>query len=134
MTGLALAAVGLLIATVLATSAYRREAQQRELAQAQRGRAEANFRRAQDAVDQMLTEVSEKSLAEIPQAQPVRRQLLEKAAVFYRELLAEQVSDPALRYESTKPTRGWRESKPSWAVSPRRLRHSEGRSRSCKSC
>ena len=102
VTGLALAAVGLLIATVLATSAYRREAQQRELAQAQRGRAEANFRRAQDAVDQMLTEVSEKSLAEIPQAQPVRRALLEKAAVFYRELLAEQVSDPALRYESAQ--------------------------------
>ena len=102
VAGLALAALGLLVATVLATSAYRREAQQRQLAQTQRLRAEANFRRARDAVDQMLTAVSEESLADVPHAQAVRRGLLEKAAAFYREFLAEPASEPALFYESAQ--------------------------------
>ncbi len=85
---------------MLATSAYRREAQQRQLAQAQRLRAEANFRRAREAVDQMLTAVSEESLANVPHAQAVRRSLLEKAAAFYHEFLAESATDPDLLYES----------------------------------
>jgi len=69
---------------------------------AQRDRAETNFRRARDAVDQMLTEVSEKALAEIPQAEPIRRALLEKAAAFYRDFLSEQAADPALRGETAR--------------------------------
>ncbi|MFI5456838.1 MAG: protein kinase [Isosphaerales bacterium] len=69
---------------------------------AQRDRAETNFRRARDAVDQMLTEVGEKALAEIPQAEPVRRALLEKAAAFYRDFLGEHAADPALRGETAR--------------------------------
>ena len=69
---------------------------------AQRDRAETNFRRARDAVDQMLTEVSEKALAEFPQAEPIRRALLEKAAAFYRDFLSEQASNPALRGETAR--------------------------------
>jgi eukaryotic-like serine/threonine-protein kinase len=68
----------------------------------QRNRAEANFRRAQDAVDQMLTEASEKALAQVPQAEPIRRALLEKAAAFYRDFLSEQAAAPALHYESAQ--------------------------------
>ena len=71
-------------------------------ASSQRDRAETNFRRARDAVDHMLTEVSEQALAKIPQAEPIRRGLLEKAAAFYREFLAERASDPALRYENAQ--------------------------------
>jgi tetratricopeptide (TPR) repeat protein len=102
VAGITLAAAGLLGATALAISAYRAEAQQRVAAEAQRRRAETNFRRAQDAVDQMLTQVSEQALAEIPQAEPVRRALLEKAAAFYRDFLTEQVADPALRGETAR--------------------------------
>ena len=68
----------------------------------QRDRAETNFRRARDAVDQMLTEVSERALAEVPQAEPIRRALLEKAAGFYRDFLSEQAADLALRGETAR--------------------------------
>ena len=71
-------------------------------ATAQRDRAEKNFRRARDAVDQMLTDASEKALAEIPQAEPIRRALLEKAAAFYRDFLIEHEADAALRYQSAQ--------------------------------
>ena len=77
-------------------------ARERDEARRQRRQAETNFRRAREAVDQMLTEVSEQALGEIPQAQPVRRALLEKAAAFYREFLGEQASDPLLRDESAR--------------------------------
>ena len=39
----------------------------------QRDRAETNFRRAREAVDQMLTEVGQETLSRVPQMEPVRR-------------------------------------------------------------
>jgi eukaryotic-like serine/threonine-protein kinase len=60
-------------------------------------RAERNFDRARGAVDQMLTEVSEEVLAEEPHMEQKRRALLDKALTFYKELLEEKSSDPALR-------------------------------------
>ena len=53
-----------------------REAARREV---QRQLAETNFGLARDAVDRMLTEVAEVELADVPQMQPVRKKLLEKA-------------------------------------------------------
>ncbi len=65
----------------------------------QRDRAEANYRLARDAVDRMLAEVGSKTLADVPQAEPVRRALLEEALRFYQEFLKQRSDEPALRRE-----------------------------------
>ena len=106
---LLLAVTTLAVSTVLIARQERKAERQRDRAVtaegdalAQRDRAEINFRRARDAVDQMLTEVSEKALADIPQAEPIGRTLLEKAAAFYRDFLAEQAPDRSLLYDSAE--------------------------------
>ncbi len=106
---LLLAVTTLAVSTVLIARQERKAERQRDRAVtaegdalAQRDRAEINFRRARDAVDQMLTEVSEKALADIPQAEPIGRALLEKAAAFYRDFLAEQAPDRSLLYDSAE--------------------------------
>jgi serine/threonine protein kinase len=87
----------------LAGANARIERQNRELegalaqVTAQRERAELNFSRAQRSVDEMLNEVGSNTLAEVPQMEPVRRALLEKALGFYTELLADAPEDPSLR-------------------------------------
>ena len=48
----------------------------------------------------MLTQVSQEALAKIPQAEPIRRSLLEKAAGFYRTFLEEQAHDLKLRNQT----------------------------------
>jgi tetratricopeptide (TPR) repeat protein len=63
----------------------------------ERERAEANFRRARAAVDQMYTERAEKTLAEIPQA---RRELLENAARFYSDFARANRDNPELRQQA----------------------------------
>jgi serine/threonine protein kinase/Flp pilus assembly protein TadD len=73
-------------------------ARERAVADRQRQTAELNFGRARDAVDQMLTEVSE-GLADVPQAEPVRRALLEKALAFYQQIVRERGNERALRIE-----------------------------------
>jgi tetratricopeptide (TPR) repeat protein len=65
-----------------------------------RQQAEANFQKALDAVDQMLTEVGRESLAHVPQMEPVRRALLEKALQFYQDFLQQKGSDARLRFET----------------------------------
>ena len=64
-------------------------------------RAEAGRRliQARESIDTLLTGVAE-GLAQIPGAQKVRRNLLEKAAMQYRQLATEKGDDPALRFES----------------------------------
>lgn len=87
----------------LAGANQRIEQQNRELAgalaqaTAQRERAELNFERAQRSVDEMLNEVGSNTLADVPQMEPVRRSLLEKALDFYTELLSDAPDDPSLR-------------------------------------
>ena len=48
----------------------------------------------------MLTQVSQQALAKVPQADRLRRGLLEKAAEFYRVFLEEQAHDPSLSYQT----------------------------------
>ncbi len=86
------AVVALSISTVLIGREQARKEAQRQL-------AELNFTRARKAVDQMLTEVGEVELAEVPQMQPVRRRLLEKAREFYVDFL-KQYTDPSVRLEA----------------------------------
>ena len=73
---------------------------QQERAERQQGRADKNFQRAIDAVDQMLTQVADKELADVPQLEPIREKLLEKALAFYQGLQNENDSDPKVRHET----------------------------------
>jgi serine/threonine protein kinase/tetratricopeptide (TPR) repeat protein len=63
-------------------------------------KARANFLKARDAVDKMLTQVGEVRLAQVPQMELVRRQLLQEALAFYQDFLREDIDDPALRQET----------------------------------
>src|SRR5262249_54904853 len=65
---LLLAVAGLAVSNIL----IRRE---QARAEAQRQRAEANYRQARNAVDQMLAEVGQKWLADVPLMELVRRKL-----------------------------------------------------------
>jgi tetratricopeptide (TPR) repeat protein len=67
--------------------------------------AAANFAKACDAVDQMLTQVGDQSLKNIPQMTPVRKALLEKALAFYQDLTAQQGDAPGLRHQTARAYR-----------------------------
>jgi tetratricopeptide (TPR) repeat protein/tRNA A-37 threonylcarbamoyl transferase component Bud32 len=68
----------------------------------QRSLAEQNFQIAFDAVDQMLTEVASDQLKDIPQAEPVRRALLEKSLNFFVAFLDERGDDPKVQAKAAK--------------------------------
>jgi serine/threonine-protein kinase len=96
VAGLAALLVTAVAALSVSTVLIGREQARKE---AQRKLAELNFTRARDAVDQMLTEVAEVELADVPQMQPVRKRLLEKARGFYLDFL-KQYSGPSVRREA----------------------------------
>jgi tetratricopeptide (TPR) repeat protein len=72
---------------------------QRDVAQRERARAEANYRRAIEAVDE-LTRLAQEQLAELPQTEAVRQAVLEKVLTFYAGFLEERSTDPAVRFET----------------------------------
>lgn len=102
------------VGAALIAAAWQRESQQRQLAEEaaaeakansidaenQREHAEKNFRRALQAVDEMFTQVGVSDLAEVPQMEPVRRALTQKALTFYQGFLAERSDDPSIAYET----------------------------------
>jgi tetratricopeptide (TPR) repeat protein len=71
---------------------------QRDSAQTQRERAEGNFQMARDAVDEMI-QVAEHKLAVAPGMEQVRRELLEKAQIFYAGFLQDNIGDLEIREE-----------------------------------
>jgi tetratricopeptide (TPR) repeat protein len=71
----------------------------------QKRRAQENLRKALAAVDQLLTRVGDKKLAPVPQAEAVRKDLLQDALRFYEDLLAEQADEPDLRQETARAYR-----------------------------
>jgi serine/threonine protein kinase len=88
------------------------EEEQRKLAQKNAAEAdkqfrlaEQNFRKAQDAVDQMLTRVADERLADVPQMEQLRRELYEDALRFNREFLEERNADPAVRAATARSYR-----------------------------
>jgi serine/threonine protein kinase/Flp pilus assembly protein TadD len=106
---------GLAISTVLIaqeqarTAAALAQAQANyETAEAERERAAANFQKARDAVDGMLTQVAEElprlpgmpELLDLPQVAEIKRALLEDALAFYEGFLQERSTDPVIRYET----------------------------------
>src|SRR5205085_2539478 len=69
------------------------------VAKQERGRAEANFKHARAAVDEMLTRVSQDDLAHEPRMENVRRDLLHKALGFYERFVQDRSEDPRMRWE-----------------------------------
>jgi tetratricopeptide (TPR) repeat protein len=72
---------------------------------AARRRAEANLAEAMSAVDEFLSKVGDEKLADIPQLEPVRIELLTAARRRLERLLESNAQNPALRLEIAK---GWR--------------------------
>jgi serine/threonine protein kinase len=66
-------------------------------AQSQRARAEASFGKARAAVDELLTQVSESQLLNVPGLQPLRRDLLRSALNYYEDFVRQRGDDPTLK-------------------------------------
>jgi tetratricopeptide (TPR) repeat protein len=80
---------------------------QQQRAEEAQQRAEQNFQLAMRAVDEMLTDVAvESSLADIPQTEELRQQLLEKARMFLEALKEDEAADPNLRLETASAQLG----------------------------
>ncbi len=89
-------------AALAALERDRADEEQRLRAEAERHsrRAEANFRKAREAVDHMLTRVGKERLAHEPRMERVRRDLLTQALAFYEGFLRERGDDPGLRWDT----------------------------------
>ena len=121
------AVVALAVSTILIGNEKRREHVQRKL-------AEVNFSRAREAVDQMLSEVGEIELAEVPQMEAVRKRLLANALGFYEAFVAERPADPAVQIEYGRAHSGWRPSRTCWETPARPRRRIGSRSLSSRAC
>jgi tetratricopeptide (TPR) repeat protein len=93
------AALGLAMATMLLTAAYRETEQQRDQARTQRDKAKARFELAHDAVDKFHTEASESPELRAHGLELLRQKLLESAVEFYRKFAQEEPEDLALQAE-----------------------------------
>ncbi len=90
---LAATVIALVAGTILLSRANSRTEKQRQV-------AEANYRRARQAVDEYFTRVSESKLLDVPGLQPLRKELLEAALKYYQDFLRERGDDRAVRAES----------------------------------
>jgi tRNA A-37 threonylcarbamoyl transferase component Bud32/tetratricopeptide (TPR) repeat protein len=103
LAGVAIA--GAVSLVVIAVSAFGAALQWARLARRERQartEAEAAFRQARQAVEEMLTEVGQEWLNNVPQMEPVRRTLLEKALHFYERFVQEKPTDPVLRRDAAR--------------------------------
>jgi len=75
---------------------------QRRIASTNATRALRNLRLAQDAADGLLGEVADVDLADIPQMEPVRQRLLEKARAGYQQFLVQEDDDPRVRWGAVR--------------------------------
>jgi serine/threonine-protein kinase len=73
-----------------------------EEAQHERQRAETYFVKAREAVDELLTEVGDELLADVPHLEPLRRSLLEKALKQNQWFLQERSGDPIVQREAAR--------------------------------
>jgi eukaryotic-like serine/threonine-protein kinase len=93
------AVVLLILAVVGLTVSNLRIAHEQALTKVQRDEAEANFRKARQAVDDQFTLVSQSTLFEAPGLQPLRKDLLERALKYYLDFLEQRPDDPELQAE-----------------------------------
>ena len=73
--------------------------QQKALADTQARHADENFKLARDSVDRMLTHVGQQRLANVPQMEEIRGEILREALAMHQDLLARRREDPAARNE-----------------------------------
>jgi eukaryotic-like serine/threonine-protein kinase len=104
-----LTVIGLSVGIVLIGEARARTLAQKKIADEQRTIASANATRAfrnsqlaQDAADGLLGEVADVDLADIPQMEPVRKRLLEKARASYQQFLIQEGDDPRIRWGAAR--------------------------------
>jgi serine/threonine protein kinase/tetratricopeptide (TPR) repeat protein len=64
--------------------------------------AEEHFRKACAAVDSLLARIGHERLAHEPRMEQIRRDLLEKAAMFYEGFLRERGDDPRLKWQTAR--------------------------------
>jgi serine/threonine protein kinase/tetratricopeptide (TPR) repeat protein len=74
-------------------------ARERDEARVQRGRAEANLRKAHQAVNDYFTLVSESTLLQEPAMEPLRQQLLAAALRYYEDFARTQGGTPDIQAE-----------------------------------
>jgi tetratricopeptide (TPR) repeat protein len=65
-------------------------------------RAERNYRRALGAVDRLLSRVGNQTLAEVPQLDQLRKEILEDTLSFYDDFLAENPGDHQVQFDTAK--------------------------------
>jgi serine/threonine-protein kinase len=65
----------------------------------ERARAEQSFRQARQAVDDYFTAVSESKLLNVPNLQPLRKELLDRALKYYQGFIRERGGDRSVRAE-----------------------------------
>ena len=82
--------------------------------------AQRNFERARDAVDQLLTEVGEVELADVPQMEPVRKRLLAKAQRSTSTSSRKSGLTQLLREEGGRTAGSERSRRSSGSIPPRR--------------
>jgi len=100
--------VGIVVSMWQAIRAYRAEelARAKEiLATEQRGRAERHRAAAAQVVDRMLTRVADEGLANVPQMEGLRKELLQDALRFYEAFLEQNQGNKSLRLETAKARR-----------------------------
>ena len=98
VAALLLTVAGLGIATLLTVRAYDRERAKAQEADEQRARAEENFRRALQAVNQ-LVQIGEDQLADRPDLDGLRWQLLETTLTYFQDFIDQHRDDPAISQE-----------------------------------
>jgi len=96
---LTLALAFLIIALIGTTMGYLRASAALTTANEARRESDESFRLARSAVDRLLTHVADDELLNQPGMQPLRRQLLEEAAAYYQQFLAQRRDDPTVRDE-----------------------------------
>jgi serine/threonine protein kinase len=96
---IAIAVLAIVTVTLISFSRVMRERDRVEL---RRREAVANLRKAREAVDRMLTRVSQERLKDIPQVEPVQRALLEDALEFYRGFARQAHDDPEVLLEASQ--------------------------------
>jgi tetratricopeptide (TPR) repeat protein/tRNA A-37 threonylcarbamoyl transferase component Bud32 len=99
---LIIAAVAFAVVISAANIGLKRE---RDRAEARRKEAVANLSKAREAVDRLLTRVSEERLRDIPHVEPIQRALLEDALEFYKDLARQSHGDPEILFEAGRAYR-----------------------------
>jgi tetratricopeptide (TPR) repeat protein len=76
--------------------------QQRQTAQREHDRAQANLTQALEALPRLLKRLDSGPLAELPEFHEQRREMVEEALAFYQGLMVQEGEDPALRRETAR--------------------------------